>query len=302
MKALNPLQRAYVMMHVAIVLYGFTAILGKLIDLPGITIVVYRMGITLLSLMLIPGVVRAARNIPPKGWRIISFIGVLMAIHWLTFFEAIKQSNVSITLSCLASTAFFTSIIEPIFFKRKIKWYEILLGGMVVAGFWIIFNFAGERYGLGILLSLVSAVTIALASVINKSVVGDYENVYAITLIEFIAGVGILLIFFPVYLQFFPETPAIPVGWDWVYLIVLALLCTTLAYTLTMQALKHLSAYITTLSINLEPIYGMVMAAFFFQENEELSVSFYLGAGIILLSVFLHPIFERRESASQEQR
>lgn len=280
-------------MHIAIVLYGFTAILGKLIELPGITIVVYRMGITLLSLALIPGVISAARKLSAPAWRMIAFIGVLMALHWVTFFEAIKQSNVSITLSFLASTAFFTSLIEPFFFRRKVKGYEIILAGIVVIGFGIIFDFAGERYTLGIVLSLISAILISLASVINKSMVGKYENIYAITLIEFIAGVGILVLFFPVYLLFFPETPALPQGLDWIYLVILALLCTTLAYTLTMQALKHLSAYTTNLAINLEPIYGMVMAAAFFQENEELSLGFYLGAGIILLSVFLHPVLER---------
>ena len=290
MKLLNPLHRAYLMMHIAVVLYGFTAILGKLMDLPGMTIVVYRMGFTFLSLCLIPGVIQAARKLPKKAWRTIAFIGVLMAIHWVTFFEAIHQSNVSLTLSVFASTAFFTSLIEPIFFKHRIRFFEIILAASVIIGFVFIFDFAGERYLVGIVLSLISALVIALSSVINKSVVGQYENVYAITLIEFLAGAAMLLLFFPFYLQWFPETPTIPQGLEWFYLVVLALLCTTLAYTLTMQSLKHVSAYTTSLAMNLEPIYGIVLAMLIFQENRELSLGFYIGTGIILLSVFLHPL------------
>ncbi|MEM6343450.1 MAG: EamA family transporter [Bacteroidota bacterium] len=294
MRTLTPLNKAYLMMHIAIVLYGFTAILGKLIELPGITIVVYRMGITLLSLLFIPGAVKVALGLPAKTRWKIAFIGLLMAIHWVSFFQAIKLSNVSITLSCLASTALFTSLFEPLFFRRRIQWYEILLAAMVIVGFLFIFDVAGERYWLGMLVSVVSAITIALASVINKAVVDEVENVFSITLIEFVAGVAILLLVFPIYVQFFPETPIVPQsGMDWLYLIILALLCTTLAYSLTMMALRHVSAYTTTLSINLEPIYGMLMAAFFFQENEELGWRFYIGAAIILASVVLHPVLKR---------
>lgn len=282
------------MMHIAILLYGFTAILGKLIDLPGITIVVYRMGITMLSLLLIPGAVKVALSLPSKLRFKIALIGVLMAIHWVTFFQAIKLSNVSITLSCLASTALFTSLFEPLFFGRRVQWYEILLAAMVIVGFLFIFDVAGERYWLGMLVSVISAIVIALASVINKSVVEEVENVFAITLIEFIAGVGVLLLAFPFYVQLWPDTPIVPPsGMDWIYLVVLALLCTTLAYSLTMLALKHVSAYTTTLSINLEPIYGMLMAAFLFQENEELGWRFYIGAAIILASVVIHPLLKK---------
>ncbi|MFK7923850.1 MAG: DMT family transporter [Bacteroidia bacterium] len=294
MRTLTPLNKAYIMMHIAIVLYGFTAILGKLIDLPGITIVVYRMGITMLSLLLIPGAVKVALSLPRKLQLKIALIGVLMAIHWVTFFQAIKLSNVSITLSCLASTALFTSLFEPLFFRRRIQWYEMILAALVIVGFLFIFDVAGERYWLGMLVSVISAMVIALASVINKDVVDEVENVFAITLIEFVAGVAVLLLVFPVYLQFWPETPVVPQsGIDWIYLVVLALLCTTLAYSLTMLALKHVSAYTTTLSINLEPIYGMLMAAIIFQENEDLGWGFYIGAAIILASVVVHPLLKK---------
>ncbi|MEL6591024.1 MAG: EamA family transporter [Bacteroidota bacterium] len=297
MRTLNPVQRAYVMMHVAILLYGFTAILGRLIELPGITITVYRMGITLLSLLLIPGALKAARSLSRPQQGKIAFIGVLMAVHWVTFFQAIKLSNVSITLSVLASTALFTALIEPLFFRRRIQWYELLLAGMVIVGFLFIFEVAGERYWVGMIVALVSAVVIALASVINKSVVEEIDNVFAITLIEFVAGVLILLAVFPVYVQFFPDTLVVPQsGMDWLYLTILALLCTTLAYSLTMLALKHVSAFTTTLSINLEPIYGMLMAAAFFQENEELGWRFYIGAAIILASVVVYPMLKKVRS------
>ncbi|MEL6649283.1 MAG: DMT family transporter, partial [Bacteroidota bacterium] len=128
-------------------------------------------------------------------------------------------------------------------------------------------------------------------------VVEEIDNVFAITLIEFVAGVLILLAVFPVYVQFFPDTLVVPQsGMDWLYLTILALLCTTLAYSLTMLALKHVSAFTTTLSINLEPIYGMLMAAAFFQENEELGWRFYIGAAIILASVVVYPMLKKVRS------
>ncbi|WNJ16153.1 EamA family transporter [Pontibacter sp. G13] len=288
----NALGKAYAQLHIAILLFGFTAILGDLITLSGIPLVWYRMVITLISLCFFPGLIKRALALPRKTALRLLGIGVLMAIHWVTFFEAIKQSNVSITLSCIASTAFFTSLIEPLFFGRKIKIHEIGLGLLVIVGFGFIFSFVGDQHWLGIGLAILSAFVVAFAGVFNKAAV-ETHDVYVVSFMTFLAGVIFLTAVMPIYLYAFPEQPIIPTTSDIGYLLFLALGCTTLAYSLNMLALRHLSAYTVALSINLEPIYGMVMALMFLGEGAELNTGFYIGAGLILAAVFLHPIFER---------
>ncbi len=308
MPTTSPSLKSYLQLHLAVVLYGFTAILGALIQLPGTTIVWYRMLFNFLSLLLFPGVWRKITTIPVAARWHIAGIGVLMALHWATFYEAIKYANVSVTLSCFASTAFFTSLIEPLVTKQRIRTHEMLLGGVVVIGFIFIFGLTADRFLTGMIIAIISALIISYAGVLNKQVVAKYD-VYAITWLQFLAGWAFLTVVMPFYLQVFPGTAVLPTALDLFYLAILAFLCTTLAYTLTMQALKEVSAYTTALSINLEPVYGIVMAYFFFQENEELSRGFYLGTGIILTAVFLHPVLnrftdrrQRRQAAQQQQQ
>jgi len=279
--------RAYGMIHVAVFLFGFTAILGKLIELPGATIVWYRMVITGISLCFFPAIFAHIRRMSQSDLIKIAGIGVLVTLHWVAFYEAIKYSNASITLSCLASTSFFTAFLEPLIFRRKIKPEELLLGGMVILGFVLIFGFSGEDYWVGMVIAIISAVLAALFSVLNKTIVSRHD-VYGITLVQFATGVAFLLLMSPVYMWLFPQTQVVPSLLDTGYLFVLALLCTTLAYTLSMRALKHLSAFTTNLAINLEPVYGILMAYFILNENEELNPGFYAGSAVILFSVLLH--------------
>lgn len=282
-------RRAYIYLHIAVLLFGFTAILGRYISLSGTMITVYRMSFTLLSLCFFPGIFSQLRRIPKQHRRRILGIGILMALHWISFFEAIKLSNVSVTLSCFASTAFFTALIEPWFFKGKIKPIEVFLGILVIFGFGFVFGFVGATYWVGMLVAIASAILISVANVLNKHMVLQHD-VFAVTLLEFMSGVAFLLLLLPAYLWQIEGGMVWP-GWqDLAALVVLALLCTTLAYTLNMKALQHVSAYTAALTINLEPVYGILMAWVFFQENEELSLGFYLGTGIILLAVFLHPL------------
>lgn len=285
--------RAHVMMHGAVVLYGLTGILGRLLELPSLTIVWYRMLFTLLSLCLFPGMIRTVRQMPRRQFVKVAGIGMLLTLHWLTFFAAIKLSNVSITLSCLASTAFFTALIEPIVFRSRIRLVEVLLGAGVILGFVFIFGFIGEKYALGIFVAILSAILIALVVVFNKVVIGD-TNVYAITFVEFVGGLALLSLVLPLYQLGDPALDLTPTWEELGYLLVLALLCTTLAYNLTLTALKKVSAFHVNLAINLEPIYGIVMAWFIFSENEEVNAGFYVGAGIILMTVFVYPVLLRR--------
>jgi drug/metabolite transporter (DMT)-like permease len=287
------ISRAYVYLHIAVLLFGFTGILGRLIELPSASMVWYRMAITLLSLFLFPKIFQKIKTIPRKDVIRILGVGVLVAIHWVTFFGAIKLSNVSITLSCMASAAFFTSLIEPLILKRPYRAYESILGGLVILGFVFIFSFTGKEMYLGIAVAILSALLAAIFGTFNKGLVAKYD-VFAITAIEFIAGVAILTIGLGIYLQFVPDLMIIPTPMDWVWLLILALACTTLAFTLTMFSLKDISAFSAALAINLEPVYAIIMAYFFFREDKELNNGFYLGALIIVGAVFINPFVEGR--------
>ncbi len=286
--------QAYVMIHLAVILFGFTAILGKLIQLPGATIVWYRMLLTGMSLCFIPSVFRHLQKIPKKDILKIAGIGILVSLHWVAFYEAIKYANASIVLSCMATVSLFTALIEPLVFKSSIKPAELILGFFVIIGFVFIFGFTGESYYVGIVIAIISALLAAIFSVFNKTVVVSH-NIYAIILIQFIVGFAFLSAMSPVYISFFPQSELIPSRWDWIYLWILALICTTLAYTLNMYALKYLSAFTTNLAINLEPVYGILMAYFILDEGSDLNVGFYVGSGIILIAVLLHAWMSRRK-------
>jgi len=291
-KSKRPLLAAQLQLHVAIVLFGFSAILGKLIQLPGTAIVWYRLLFTLLGLCFLPGLIGRVLRIPRPALGRIALIGVLLGLHWLTFFESIKYGNVSVTLSCFASSALFTAFIEPVFFRRRIRWIELLLGAAVILGFVFMFGFVGGKFMTGMLIAILSAVLIAVAGVLNKSVVGQYD-VMAITWVEFLAGFGAVSLLLPLHEDLFPGQMAWPGKMDLLYLLLLALLCTVWGYTLMMKALRRVSAFEVMLSMNLEPIYGMLMAAFFFREYEELNLGFYLGAFLILLAVLVYALWGR---------
>lgn len=283
--------RAYIYIHIAVFLFGFTGILGKGITLESGPLVWYRMAITLVSLLFFPKIIQKMAAIPWKTVWYILGVGTVVAAHWVTFFAGIKFSNVSIALSCMGSVALFTSILEPILLKKPFRWQDTFLGVLVIVGLVFIFGFTGEEMYLGIFTAILSAFLAALFGTLNKDLVSKYD-VYAITAIEFIAGVALLSIALPIYLQYFPEVNVIPSWKDLGLLLVLALLCTTLAFTLTLQAMKVLSAFSTALAINLEPIYAILIAAYYFSEYEQLNLGFYAGAVIIVLAVFLNPVLK----------
>ncbi len=300
------MKKAYLQLHIAVFLFGFTAILGKLISLPEISLVWWRLLITCSSIVLIPGVLLAVRKLSRGQLLRLSGIGIIVACHWVTFYGSIKFSNVSIALSCFATTSFFTSILEPLIRKQPFKVYELLLGLVVIPGMFLILTFGGFNYVTGITMGLISALLASLFSVLNKQMV-DKIDPLPITLVELGAGMLFLTPLVPFYLNWLGSTAFLPSGMDIPYLLVLALLCTTLAYVLSLKALQKLSAFSNTLTINLEPIYGIVLSWFFFQEHKEMSIGFYLGSFLIILAVFIHPFvrnhFESRkkETASTSQ-
>ncbi len=280
---------AYLMLHIAVFLFGFTAILGTVISVSGTVLVWYRLMITLVTLLFFPGMLTNLRKTSRKELLKLLGIGVLLILHWVTFYEAIKFANASITLSVLASASFFTSLIEPIFFRKKISLTEAILGLVVVFGFLFIFGFSAGKYLTGMLIALFSAVVVALVGVLNKVVVSRHEN-SVMMFVQFFGGWVFLTVLMPFYHLALPEQSLIPTWTDMGYILILAGVCTTFAYTLWIRSLHHLTAFTASLAVNLEPVYGMAMAAFFFKEYKDLSLGFYAGTLIILATVAAHPL------------
>jgi drug/metabolite transporter (DMT)-like permease len=224
------------------------------------------------------------------------FAGLIIALHWFTFFKAIKVSNVSVTLACLSTGAFFASLLEPILYGKKIVWYEVFLGILVICGLYIIFNVEGN-YWEGIILALISAFLSALFAVINSKFVKEHDAT-VISFYELSGGVfffSILLLFGNSFnADFFQLTTK-----DFVYLLILSSVCTAYAFIASTAVMKFLSPYTVMLTINLEPIYGIILAMLIFKEKEQMSFEFYIGALIILFTVLLNVIIKGRKKSVQ---
>jgi drug/metabolite transporter (DMT)-like permease len=289
----KPKNSAYLFLHSAVLLFGFTAILGDLIQLPQLTIVWFRTLLAVLSLLFFPGMLRRLRSLPRKTVFSLAGIGTLVALHWIFFFGAIQLMNASITIVCLATGGFFTAILEPVLLRSKVKLHQILLGILVVPGVWLVVD-GGEKVEnvpLGVSMALLSALFAAIFGILNKPMVEHYDSV-SITFVEMASGWGFVSLILPFWYLISPGEAFVPTWKDGLYLAALAFLCTTYAYQATLKALKALSPFTVSLTINLEPVYTVILAILILEEHHELNWTFYLGAFIILLSVFLHPVIE----------
>ena len=281
--------KSYLHLHFIVFVWGFTAVLGALITLGALPLVWFRMGIAVALIYIYALVAKTPLRVPRKTLFGFLLAGLVIAMHWFTFFQAIKVSNISVTLACLSTGAFFTSLLEPIFFRRKIIGYEVLFGLMVITGLYIIFHFEGN-YISGILLALSSAFLSATFSIINGKYARHYNPV-AISFYELLGGV----LFFSLYLLFSGSfTPAFFAvsSSDWLWLFILGSFCTAYAFIASVQVMKFLSPYTVMLTINMEPVYGIILAVLVFSEKEKMSWTFYIGAAIILTTVILNGILK----------
>jgi len=287
--------KSYLHLHLIVFIWGFTAILGALITLEAMPLVWFRMLFAVFFILIYIKWKKIPIKVPKKV--ILKFLvaGLIIALHWFTFFRAIKVSNVSITLACLSTGAFFTSIIEPIFFKKKMVWYEIFFGLIVVFGLTIIFNVEG-KYVEGIALALTSAFLSASFAVINSKFVQQYDAT-VISFYELSGGV----LFFSVFLLFLGSFNAdffkLSLE-DFIYLMILSSVCTAYAFIASTAVMKFLSPYTVMLTINLEPIYGIILAVLWFKDKEQMSPEFYIGAVIILITVIINGIIKSRAKAT----
>lgn len=286
--------KAKLQLHLVVFIFGFTAILGKLIHLPAPLIVWYRTLFGALAiLIIILFSKKVSLRLPLKDLLKIMGIGLMVASHWICFFYAIKISNVSVTLGTLASGTLFVSFLEPIFNQKKIFWLEVLLGIIVIAGLYIIFQFE-IKYVAGILFSLLAAFLAALFTVLNKKVINVY-HANVISFYELLSGfIGVSIFFF--FTEELSKFSLALTASDFGYLLILAIVCTAYAYAATVELMKTLSAFIIVLTVNLEPVYGIILAFFIFGESEQMTPGFYIGALLIILSVFIYPVIQKRRN------
>ncbi len=288
------MKKAFIQLHIAVFLAGFTAILGKLILLNEAILVWYRLLITVIILAGVMYLKKELRRIAFKDVLKISTVGLLIAAHWVSFYGSIKYANVSVALVCLSAAGFFTAIFEPLLLKKKIVLIELLIGIVAISGIYLIFDFH-PQYKLGIIFGIVSSLGSAIFPILNKQLLHRFTP-RVLTLYELGGGLLILTLLLPFYLSQFKAdhyTPSYP---DWGWLLILAILCTIVSFDLQLNALKKISAFTANLTYNLEPVYGILLAFIFFHENKAFHIEFYLGLGLIMFAVVLQMARVMRQS------
>lgn len=276
---------AFLRLHLAVILAGFTGILGRLITLNEGLLVWYRLMFSAITLWVFFGMQGRIQKISLNKIAAITAVGFIAALHWVTFYGSIKYANVSVALVCFSAIGFFTAIFEPIILRRKPVFPEILLGLLMVAGIYIIFHF-DNRYETGIIIGMISAMLGAIFPILNRQLLKTV-SVETLTTYELSGGFLTLSVLLPFYLEKFPPDHFWPTLPDLGWLLFLAWFCTVWAFQLSAHALKHISAFTVNLTYNLEPAYGILLAFLVFRENKNLNLNFYLGLSLILLGVFL---------------
>lgn len=285
------ISRNLIILHVTVLIWGFTGILGNLITVSATHLVWYRVLIAFVSLFLYFRLSGQSLKVSWVDLGKFILTGALVGGHWLLFFASIKVSTVSVTLVCLSSVTLFTSLLEPLFFRRRISKLELVTGLFVIVGIYLIFTFEGQ-YILGIILGLVCAVFASLFSIANAKLVQNNQA----TTISFYEMVGawIWLSLYMAVTGGFNDQLRLETG-DLIYLLLLGTVCTAGAYVAAVMVMKEISPFRVALASNLEPLYGIVLAWIIFGQEEVMSGGFYLGAIIILGAVFLYPVFRQRQ-------
>lgn len=289
---LTPIRKAQLQIHACVMLWGFTAILGKLITLPAMALVVWRMLLVVAALALVPSVWRGLAQLPRRQTAIYAGIGVIVGLHWLTFYASIKLSNASVAATCIALAPVFLAVVEPLITDKKFELRELLLGIAVVPGVALVVGGVAPHMRLGIAVGALSALLVAIFGALNKRHI-ERADPLTVTAIELGAGALFLILIALAFPVLGPPMPW-PSAHDAGLLLILSLACTLLPFALSLVALRQLSAYSAQLAINLEPVYAILLAIPLLGEQRELEPMFYLGVAIVLAAVFVHPWLQRR--------
>lgn len=289
------INRNLLILHLTVLVWGFTGILGALISINAVQLVWYRVGIATVTLFLYFVLSKTNFRIPRRQFLQFFFTGSIVAIHWIFFFHAIKVANVSVGLICLSSVTLLTAILEPLLKKQPISFEDIFVGLLIIIGIIFIFKFE-TGYTFGIIVGLLSAVAASLFSTINSKLV-QHNNPSVIGFYELLGAFFWVSIYRIFDKSLLIEQFNLSVS-DWIYLLILGTICTALAYVAGVGVMRTLSAFRVALITNLEPVYGIILAVAIFGEKEKMTGGFYFGSLLILSAVFLYPIYKRRKNLS----
>jgi len=287
---MKPTGNQYLQLHTIILLWGFTPVLGKLISLQALDLVWYRLAISGISIWLVSRWKGVSFRMNTKDLLEIIVLGLVVGIHWFTFYHAIKVSNVSIAMAGFSTITLFASLLQPLILKKRFFWGDLIYGIVIGGGLLIILNFE-KFYAAGIIYGMLSALTGALFGIYNGKLIKKHHS-FPITFIEFAGAFALISV-----LLLFGEREEFiiwPVLSDWIWLIVLGILCTTVAFTWSVHILKAFSPLTVIITNNLEPVYGIVFSVLIFGDSEVMSPQFYAGASVILLSVFTYPFLQKK--------
>ncbi|HET6542002.1 MAG TPA: DMT family transporter [Chryseolinea sp.] len=285
----------YLKLHFIVFLWGFSAILGKLVSLPAVEMVFYRTILAAVGMGIVMLATKGSFEVNKSNLIKLVLIGFIVAFHWVAFFASARIANVSVSLVGFATNSLWAALLEPWFNKNRIKKFELMLGLIVLFGLYVIFSF-DFQYKLGLFVGVTAGFTSALFSVFNAKMV-RHVPAYTITFYEMIGAFVGLALFFPLYkITWAPAgiLHLLPSTMDWVYIALLAGVCSVYAYSTAVELMKKISVFMIQLALNLEPIYGIIMAVIIFGSEEKMGASFYVGALIIMTAVVLYPVLKKR--------
>lgn len=296
--------KAQLQIHLCVLLWGFTAILGRLIELPALPLVWWRMLIVVVALAFVPRVWRRLARMPVKLRAAYAGVGVLVALHWLTFYGAIKLANASVAATCIALATVFTALIEPLLTGSRFSRRDVVLGISVLPGVVLVVGGVAPGMRLGILVGATSALLVAIFGSLNKRLV-EHSQPLTVTALELGAGTIALTLLAPVMPFLGPAFAGKLFTWpsphDAILLLTLSLVCTLFPFALALHALRHMSAFAAQLTVNLEPVYAILLAIVLLDEQRELTLRFYAGVVIILGAVLAYPLMSRPRMLEHEE-
>ncbi len=289
--------KALIKLHISIILAGFTGLFGKWVDLTEVPLVWWRLALVVGMMYPFFRLTRQFQTYPLRETLIMFGVGALQCLHWVLFYASIRESTVSVALVCISLMGFFSAVFSPLILHTRWSLREFVFSGISILGIALIFHF-DSRYRLGIGIGVISSAVASLFVVCNKKIREPYDS-GLLFLYEMMGGLLFLTAAAPLLLSIFPAPTLVPHGWDWGSMVVLALVCTIILYVIQLQALERVSAFTVNLSLNLEPVYSIILASLFLGESKDFTASFYLGLALIILSVLLQTLAVLRESKTR---
>ncbi len=285
----------YVKLHFVVLLFGFTGILGKLVSIPAVEMVFYRTLLAAIGMAVLLFIVRGSFKVSSGDLVKITITGFIVAVHWLSFFISARISNVSVSLVGFATASLWTAILEPMVKKYPVRRIDVVFGLTVLAGLYIIFS-SDFSYSMGLILGVLSGLTCAIFSIINSQLVKRIDS-FTITFYEMAGAFLFIALFLPIYQQQWADgnqLRLLPTSIDWIYIALLAWLCSVYAYSTAVELMKKISVFFFQLTLTLEPVYGILMAVIVFGDEERMNLNFYAGTIVIMCVVFLYPAMKRK--------